>query len=51
MEPKQYKKLVSITRKKQTQRNRETKQWFPLGRRKRAGERWGQGVRSTDYDV
>ena len=39
MEPKQYNKLVNITKKTQTQRYRDTKQWLPVGRRKRAGER------------
>ena len=39
MEPKQYNKLVTITKKKQTQRFRETKQWLPVGRSKKAGER------------
>ena len=40
MEPKQYNKLVSITKKKQTQRYRDTKQWLPVGRRRKQTQRY-----------
>ena len=49
MESKKYKKLVNVTKKKQTHRYREQTSGLPLGRGSGEGQHRGRGLRGTNY--